>query len=191
MKKNKFLVPGCIILSIVIFITIIYSVVNSTITANADLNQKTKSLDQQITTKQEEAKVIERQNNENEMKLKSIKQMYQTTNGTASNMSVFGPMFNDIIKAAQTNKLMIRSIEYQMQPVGDAILNINSTSYNACELNLFLVGTYPQLRNFLNQIVNDYNYLISISNLEVTAFSGDTNYILANTSIVLYSKLKQ
>ena len=35
---------------------------------------------------------------------------------------------------------------------------------------------------------NNFEYLVYISSLSVTAFERNTDYILANTSITLYSK---
>ena len=50
------------------------------------------------------------------------------------------------------------------------------------------MGKYPNLRTFLNDITTNFQYLVAVSDLDVTAFSGDTDYILIKISITLFSK---
>ena len=104
------------------------------------------------------------------------------------NLSVFGTMFEDIIAKIQKNGLFIRSIEYNMRPEADQIYQIGSKSYNVCELNFFLVGTYSQLQDLLVEMNNNFNYLTYISKLNITSFNANTDYLLIDTSITLYSK---
>ena len=100
-------------------------------------------------------------------------------------------MFEEIIKRAQSNGLLIRSIEYDMKPADDPIYMEYSDTYNVCQLKFFLVGSYSQLQAFLNGINNNFEYLTSISKLNVTAFRANTDYLLINLGITLYSKKQQ
>ena len=64
----------------------------------------------------------------------------------------------------------------------------HADTYNACELKFFFVGTYSQLQSFLSEINNNFEYLTFVSKLSVTAFAKNTDYLLINTSITIYSK---
>ena len=97
-------------------------------------------------------------------------------------------MFEEIIRKAQKNGLMIRSIEYDMRPATDPIYLENPEAYNACELKFFFVGSYAQLQTFLSDMNNNFGYLTYISKLNITAFTSNTDYLLINISITLYSK---
>ena len=188
-KKNSQLVPIILLGTILIFILIIYGfaapAVNSYKSVNARINSETnevEKLQEQYNSQKEKMK-------QEDIQIQSLKQVYITDSvNTDENLGKFGTMFDDIIKRAQYNGLLIRSIEYDMKPANSAIFNNFSDTYNACELKFFFVGTYTQLKTFLNELTTSFPYLVSISGLEVTAFSGNEDYLLINLAITLYSK---
>lgn len=188
-KKNNSFVPLIFIVAVLLFGVIAYMMVG---TAKEEYDNavasKTASTHDLSTykTQYEESKT---KKEKTEMQIQSIKQVYQSTiNAQNENLGVFGTMFEDIIKKAQYNGLLIRSIEYDMRPTSDPLYAEFSNEYNVCELKFFLVGTYTQLRAFLNDAVNNFPYLISLSKLNVTAFDGNTDYILIHIGLTLYSK---
>lgn len=188
-KKNNNLVPIIFVVAILLFGVIAYMMVGTAKDEydNALASQVSSTSDLDTYKSQYETSKAERE--KNELQIQSIKQVYQSTmNGANENLGVFGTMFEDIIKKAQYNGLLIRSIEYDMRPSSDPLYADFSTEYNVCELKFFLVGTYTQLRAFLNDTVNNFPFLISLSKLNVTAFEGNTDYILINISLTLYSK---
>lgn len=188
-KKNKQIVPLCFIIAVVVFIVIVYTMISASFEeySNATASQTAVNAEyESFKTQYEQSK---EKKAKDEIQLQSIKPVYETSNNSQNeNLGVFGTMFEDIIKKAQYNGLLIRSIEYDMRPADDMVFASYSDSYNVCELKFFFVGTYAQLRTFMNELVNDFPNLISISRLNVTSFSGNTDYILVNMSITLYSK---
>lgn len=135
-----------------------------------------------------EAKTIK---TKQDKQLKEIKPIYESTIKVdgADGLGNFGSMFDNIIKLTNANKLYIRSIEYKMNPDTDELYSKFSKIYNACELKLFVVTTYGDLLRFLKAIEGgEFEYLAGISNLSVSSFSGNTDYILANISITMYTK---
>ena len=189
-KKYQQFVPICLILAVVlIVITLVfickpkieeYKAVRDEVVQN---NEQRKKLEEQI-RKEESDKQSQ------EIKLRALKPIYKSTvdMGTTESLGVFGNMFEDIIKMAQSNGLLIRSIEYNMKPTNDPLYTDNSNNYNACELKFFFVGTYIQLQEFLNDLNKNFEYLVSISGLQITAFSENPDYLLINESITLYSE---
>ncbi len=188
-KNQQLIVPLVFGFSILLFIFVFGMIVRP----NWDnYNDKVKEKDRIVKENKDlEARYEDEKakSEQQKIKLQSIKQVYETNiNSKNDNLSVYGTMFDEIIKKAQANELGIRSIEYNTKPENNEILNNFSSGYNVCELKFFFVGTYPQLRSFLNDLSVNFQYLISISNLDVTAFTGDTNYLLIKMSIILYSK---
>lgn len=188
-KRNKKLVPAIFLIAFGIFILIVCFTVapkfeeyQEAQLKNSKINVDRENLEDQITK-------IKAEQEQEDIKMQSLKTVYKSEiESSSDNLGMFGNMFDEIIKLAQNNSLLIRSIEYDMRPETDPIYMDNSDSYNVCELKFFFVGTYSQLGSFLTDINNRFQYLVYVSNLNVTAFASNTDYLLINTSITLYSK---
>lgn len=139
----------------------------------------------------EEDQRIKSKTAQEEMKIKSLKTIYESNfKSSVANLGIFGTMFEDIITRVQTAGLMIRAIEYDLKPASDVIFQKFEAKYNVCELKFFLVGTYSQLQTFLVDLNNTFPYLVSVSKIDVEAFANNTDYLLIDLSVNLYSKKK-
>ena len=188
-KKNKQIVPLCFLISVIVFFAITYIMVSSSVEEYKNANDSQTAVKAEFENYQTKYNQSKEQKAKDEQQLQTIKPVYESTeNSENENLGVFGTMFEDIIKKAQYNGLLIRSIEYDMRPADDQIFLNFSDSYNVCELKFFFVGTYAQLKTFMNELLNNFKYLISISRLNITSFTGNTDYLLINMSITLYSK---
>ncbi len=188
-KKNKQLIPLCFVIAVVLFFGLIYTTVSSTFEEYKNTGTSGNVVDAQLNKAKSEFNDSVKQKKENETQMQSIKQVFETKeNSDGENLGAFGTMFEDIIKLIQSNSLLIRSIEYDMRPAEDQIYLNYLDIYNVCELKFFLVGTYTQLKSLLKELTTTFPYLVSISRMNVTAFTGNTDYILINLSITLYSK---
>ncbi len=186
-KYNQF-VPIIFIIAAIIFIAILVLIVNPTWKDYNDTKNSSKKAAQELKNYKERYEKEKEKISQEEIQLQSIKQIYQTNLKDTDNLSVYGTMFDDIIQYAKNNGLFIRSIEYNMKPEYNDVYNNFSEKYNVCELKFFFVGTYSQLKTFLNELNTRFKYLVSISKLSVTVFEGNTDYLLIHTSITLYSK---
>ena len=188
-NKNKQLVPICFLTAIIIFILIVFTVLRNKWDEYTEAKEMAERSTRELKALEEQDNKTQQLREQNEMKLRSIKQIYQSNlDSENENLGMFGTMFEDIIKRIQYNGLLIRSIEYDMHPATDAVFSGYSDEYNVCELKFFLVGSYAQLQAFLSEMNNNFEYLISFSKMNVTAFTGNSDYIIANISINLYSK---
>lgn len=188
-KKNKQLVPICFIAAVLIFAVIVFTISRSKLEEYSEI--KAQLLKNSIEEKnlEEHVNKLEVAQKEEELKLKSLKSIYESNlDSSDETLGVFGNMFEEIIKGAQKNGLMIRSVEYDMRPQYDPIYMSASDKYNACELKFFFVGTYGQLQSFLADLNNNFSYLVYLSNLNVTVFDENPDYLLINMSVNLYSK---
>ena len=187
-KKNNQYVPICFLAGLILCIAVVFFMVKPALEEYNDAKDRSARAASDLRTYEERAQKEKQKQAEEEMNLKSIKQIYETVYDNTDNLAAFGTMFDDLIKKAQENDLFIRSIEYDTKPADNSIYTDFSEQYNVCKLNFFLVGKYPNLRNFLNDITNNFKYLISVSDLNITAFANDTDYILIKMSLTLYSK---
>ncbi len=189
-KRNKQIVPLCFLIAIVIFAVILFLVCKPKIDEYQEI--QIRSAKNKIEREDLEARIqkIEDAEKEEKLKLQSLKPIYESpaSNTSNENLGIFGNMFEDIINIAQKNGLLIRSIEYDMRPAEDPIYIESPDLYNVCELKFFFVGSYSQLQSFFSDINKEISYLTYISNLNITAFTENTDYLLINTSITLYSK---
>lgn len=189
MKNNKKIAPICIALACIVFCIIIYFIISKTY---EELNNaKLRSIDakQSLERLQLEDAQIAKQQEKDELELRSIKPIFQAPENTDDqNLAAFGQMFEKIISVAKSSGLLLRSIEYNMNPPEDAVYKDFGNLYNVCDINFFFVGTYMQLKSFLMAITNNFEYLVSISNLNVSSYSQNPDYILINLSLTLYSK---
>ena len=188
-KKNKQLVPICFALAALLFFVIIFVVLKPKYEEFAEMKLRASKNNVERESLEEKIKKLDAEKEAENLKLKSLKPIYESTlESSTENLGIFGNMFEEIIKKAQKNGLMIRSIEYDMRPALDPIYKENPEVYNACELKFFFVGSYAQLQAFLSDMNNNFNYLTYISKLDITAFTSNTDYLLINISITLYSK---
>lgn len=187
-KKNNQYVPICFIVAFLIGLAMIVMLVQPAWNEYSEVSSSKIKADSELANLNERIDKEKKRLAEEEMNLKSIKQIYEATIDSSENLAAYGPMFDEIVKLAQSNELFIRSIEYDTKPADSAIYNNFSEQYNVCKLKFFFVGKYPQLRSFLNDITNNFQYLVSVSDLNVTAFTGNTDYILINLGVILYSK---
>ena len=189
-NQNKQIVPLGFVVAIILFGFIIYSMINPVLSEYNETQKSSERNAKELENVRQKYDKTKEKRDQEEMQLKSIKQVYQTNyEGTSTdNLAMYGDMFDKIIQKAQQNNLFIRSIEYDTKPMSDSIYANFSEQYNACELKFVLVGKYPQLKSFLNDVANNFQYLLSISRINVTAFSGDTDYILIDMGLTLYSK---
>ena len=182
-------VPLIGIVAVILAALLIFLCTKDLLTEFSEAKEAVANHERQVHEKEKEINAIDAAAEEERLKLKSLKPVYEAEVDSASqNLGIYGDMFEKLVKGAQRNGLMIRSIEYNMTPETDLLLEEHSDAYNACELKFFFVGTYSQLQSFLSEVNNNFEYLTYVSNLSVTAFSKNTDYLLINTSITMYSK---
>ena len=114
----------------------------------------------------------------------TVKDFYKST-GTGD-MSEFSPMFDNIITMIKQNGLRMKSINYNTS-FDDNLLKNGGGAYSGYKVDFELVGYYPQFTAFLSDI-SIYPYFINISKFEILPYQYDKRILIANVSIVFYSK---
>lgn len=116
-----------------------------------------------------------------------LKPFFKQEFAPKDSIASFGGMFEDIVDYVKINGLMLRSIQYNINPQNDLIFKNFAASYNVCEVKLFLVGTYPQFQSFIKDL-NNYPYFINIAEIIINPYESNKKYLLAQISINLYSQ---
>lgn len=143
------------------------------------LNEVKKKLEEFEKAKQE---MLNKQN--------KIKPVFSQKMAPEDSIASFGGMFEDIIDYVKMNGIMLRSVEYNLNPPEDPIYSAFPNLYNVCKVNLFIIGTYAQMEGFLRDLTV-YPYFINLSDMNVEPYEKDKEYLLVNISITLYSKKQQ
>ncbi len=189
-RNNQKYVPICYLLAIVIFGVVLYMFCQPKFEEYSQAKNSVSSSQKQKAELEQKLKRIESEKALSDMKMKNLKTIVETNvDSSASNLGMFGNLFETIINKCRANGMFIRSIAYDLNPANDPIYQEN-TDYNVCELKLTLVGEYFKLKTFLADL-NTIENLIYISKMDVSAFSGNPDYLLINISINLYSKKAQ
>ena len=187
-SSNQKYVPFVYLAAILFFLAIVYFACMPRIEEYSSAKSNMDNTKLQKENLQKQYSEIESKQALAEMKMKNIKTIVETNVSSADeNLAMFGNMFEQILTKVQSNGIHIRAIEYNLSPAADPIYKENSEGYNVCELKLNLVGTYNQIKTFITDL-NNLENLLYISKMDVTAFSGNTDYLLANISVNLYSK---
>lgn len=132
--------------------------------------------------KKAKQKMVDKQN--------KLKPVFEQKNAPEESMSSFGGMFDDITEYIKMNSMMLRSIEYIINPADDRIYQNFPSLYNVCKVKIFAVGTYTQLEGFLRDLMV-YPYFINIAEVNVIPYEKDRNYLLMNISVHIYSSKQQ
>ena len=187
MKREKILIP--IIIAIVIIAAALFFV-------QEPFNQYARSSDAKKEKLKEKASLEAKMNALREQKaqeqanMETLKPFMEMTGEfTSDSLASFGNMLDDIIEYyIKPRGIMVRSIDYLIDPPEDPISSAFTPNYHSCELELYLICKYPQLRDFLYNIINNFPYFISISQIVVTAYPADKEYLLVDLKLNLYVK---
>lgn len=190
-KKNIQKYSGLliIILGVIVFFLVVWLLAKQPYEDYQTEMKKVKTSQKNLEKVKKEERNASLQEAEELERLKTLKPIYKNENEASSDSTgVYGTMFDEIINFAKQNSLMIRSIEYDMNPTYDPIYASHADLYNVCEFKFRFVGSYNQYKAFLADIINKFQYFISISKVEVSAFEENTDYLLINMSFTMYSE---
>lgn len=187
-KNYKELIIGVIIIVLLAIFGIRYIVISASKLQSTTKEYKTK----QNELKEAKKKLEEFEKAKQEMldKQNKIKPVFAPKAAPEDSIASFGGMFEDIIDYVKMNGIMLRSVEYSINPPEDPIYSQFPALYNVCRVNLFIVGTYAQLEGFMRDLTV-YPYFINIAELNIEPYQKDKEYLLVNVSITLYSKKQQ
>lgn len=146
-----------------------------------------KKLDEEIASLERERDHIkeELKRKNEEAKEKMVKDFYPSS-GSGDSMNDFSPMFDSIVSMIKQNGLRMKSIDTP-SPNDDNIIKNGGGIYNGYRADFVLIGYYPQFTAFINDL-SLYPYFINLAKFDVTPYQYDKRILIAEVSIVFYSK---
>ena len=187
MSLIKRLIPifiGSIIIIIAIWLCKSpYDDYNNAAKANKTQLQEKKNLEDQVAQ-------LDSEKAQQKANMSTLKPFLEMTNEfSPDSLASFGSMLDDIVENyIKPNGVMVRSIDYQIDPPEDPISSAFSPNYHSCVIELRLIAKYPQLHDLVYQLINDFPNFISLSQLVVTAYPADKEYLDINLKVNLYVK---
>lgn len=185
LKEYKEVILGCLIILILSIFGLkqVFTAISKVNTQAAEHKKKSIEL-QEIkkkiaNTEEQKQKVITKQT--------KLKPFFEQKMAPEDSISSFGGMFEDMVDYIKMNNLMLRSVEYKLNPPKDKIGSKFPTVYNVCGVDFFIIGTYPQIQGLIRDL-KVYPYYIDIAKVELTPYEKDPEYVLTKLSITLYSK---
>ncbi|MBQ7450724.1 hypothetical protein IJS77_04840 [bacterium] len=193
MKKNSkliiFLKHQWLFLAIIIVLLILFPSVSVKPIEDLLSNQKSlTTLKEEVEAKQNELDSIKEANKRKAESAKkaTVKDFFKIT-GSGDVRVTYAPMFENIITMIKQNGIRMKSIRYVKSIPNDNLVKKGGGVYNGCQVDFVLVGYYQQFADLLNEI-DIYPYFISISKFKVTPYEYDKRILIADLSIVFYSK---
>jgi len=176
-----------VIIALVVVVCICYNPIASAIKKTKLTMAEYKKQAAKVKEVKNQVASIEDAKNQLMDKQNKLKPFFEQKGAPEDSVASFGGMFEDVIDYVKMNSLMLRSVEYYMNPKEDPMYAKFPLLYNVCRIKLFMVGTYSQLEGFLKDI-SVYPYFIDISEISIYPYKKDMNYLIMNVSLTLYSK---
>lgn len=152
-----------------------------------NLYQEVQSKTQTVENLKNQIQDLKRKKEASDQKSKTAaKPVFKNELEVTDQMSSFGVMFEDVIQAAKYNGLKLRSISYDTAPTHDEVFREVADAYNACGINMQLIGSYAQFRSYFQDIYN-YPYLINLDKISIKPYEKNKRILIADVVVTLYS----
>ena len=193
MQKVRSMKPEKVIIPIIIALLIICATIFLVQEPFKRYSQATEAKKSKLLEKkslEEQMDALQQQKAQEQANMSTLRPFLEMTGDFDSNsLASFGTMLEDIVENyIKPHRIMVRSIDYEIDPLEDPISSAFSPNYHSCELELFLICKYPQLHDFMYSLINDFPYFISISQMVVTAYPADKEFLLVDLKVNLYVK---
>jgi len=187
MKPEKVIIP--IIIALLIIGATIYFV-QEPFKQYAKATEVKKTKLQEKKTLEDQVATLQQQKAQEQANMNTLRPFLEMTGSfDSTSLASFGTMLEDIVENyIKPQKIMVRSIDYEIDPLEDPISSAFSPNYHSCELELYLICKYPQLHDFIYSMINDFPYFISINQMVVTAYPADKEFLLVDLKLNLYVK---
>lgn len=193
MQKVKSMRPEKVIIPIILFIVIVVAaifLVQDPFRRSIEASDKEKSAVELNQKLQSQLDALESEKEQQQANMNTLKPFFEMQGEfDDTSLASFGSMLEDIVEDyIKPHGVMVRSIDYTIDPPEDPISSAFAPNYRSCALELYLICKYSNLHDLLYSLINDFPYFISISQMVVSAYPADKEYLLVYLTINLYTK---
>ncbi len=94
---------------------------------------------------------------------------------------------SDILEILKNDRVKIRSIKYDYDPMDDNFIKNAPDKFSAARLNLSLVTEYSNFERFLKDVYK-HEHFIDIAKIEITPYAKNKKILLIDAQIKLYAQ---
>ena len=101
--------------------------------------------------------------------------------------SIISEEMNQIIAMIRENRIKVRSITYNYDPLDDNFIKNAGVKFTACRLDIEMIADYKDFERFLKDLYKNPNFL-DISKIEIVPYSKNKKILIINAQIKMYAQ---
>lgn len=101
--------------------------------------------------------------------------------------SIIASEFNEILSSITANSIKTRSVKYTYDPQDDNFVKGNASKYSVCKLDMEMIATYTNFKNFMKDLYKHEHYL-DIAKVEIVPYQKNKTILLINLQLKLYAQ---
>lgn len=101
--------------------------------------------------------------------------------------TIIAAEFNEILASITANTIKTRSVKYTYDPQDDNFVKGNSSKYTVCKLDMEMIATYTNFKNFMKELYKHEHYL-DIAKVEIVPYQKNKTILLINLQLKLYAE---
>lgn len=95
--------------------------------------------------------------------------------------------FAEILQIMRTNKIKVRSVNYDYDPQDDNFVKFIPYKYHVCRITAEMIANYGSLASFLRELYK-HEHFLDVERIEIVPYNKNKKILLANVVIKLYAQ---
>ncbi len=186
--KTPILLAGLVLVMVVyLFATQVVPKISEFVSINNDYKTQMASYsDKERTLEELKAKVPK--TNAAESGLEGVgKSLFRPLEAGMDTESIIASEFNEILSSITANSIKTRSVKYTYDPQDDNFVKGNASKYSVCKLDMEMIATYTNFKNFMKELYKHEHYL-DIAKVEIVPYQKNKTILLINLQVKLYAE---
>jgi hypothetical protein len=101
--------------------------------------------------------------------------------------SIISEELAEIVALIRENRVKVRSMTYNYDPLDDNFIKNAGAKFTACRLDMEMVANYKDFERFMKDLYKNPNFL-DISKIEIVPYSKNKRILIVNAQIKLYAQ---
>ena len=176
----------------IIIVAIVFGIKNTVpvVSGYFDAHKNIKSRQEKINSlnkKIEEAKLAKLAEERKKDEPKIVKMIYEVDYKSGGSSASFNGMLDTILELAKQAGLKVKTIEFDVAPESDPIIQNHGAEYESKLLVAQFIGSYSQLQTFMRDIYK-HQYLIGIQDFKIVPYEFNKKVLIIDMKLTLYLK---
>ncbi len=119
--------------------------------------------------------------------LGETKEFYKPLESGMDTESILAAEFDEILELITANSIKTRSVKFTSDPSDDNFVKGAASKYSVCKLDMEMIASYANFRNFLKDLYRHDHYL-DIAKIEIIPYQKNKSVLLINLQLKLYAE---